>query len=106
MAVYPLHTEGRSLVPQDSSYSEEYASRMCRWYLTDHIYRDEDGRVSSNYRLHSNKHRSFADFMQYDVMCVPSVTTTVSVPSRTLSTRTTWCFMPALSATRNKEDNL
>ena len=69
MAVYPLHTEGSSLVPQESSYSEEYASHACSWYLTDHPYRDEDGRVRSNYRLHSNKHRSFADFMQYDVMC-------------------------------------
>ena len=69
MAVYPLHTEAHNLVPQHSSYSEEYASRMCSWYLTDHLYRDEDGVVSSNYRLHSNKHRSFADFMQYDVMC-------------------------------------
>ena len=69
MAVYPLHTEAHSLVPQHSSYSEEYASRMCSWYLTDHLYRDEDGVVRSNYRLHSNKHRSFADFMQYDVEC-------------------------------------
>ena len=69
MAVYPLHTEAHSLVPQHSSYSEEYSSRMCSWYLTDHLYRDEDGVVRSNYRLHSNKHRSFADFMQYDVMC-------------------------------------
>lgn len=69
MAVYPLHTEGNSLVPQNSLYSEDYASRMCAWYLTSHPVSDEHRRVHNTYRLHSCKRRSFADFMQYDVMC-------------------------------------
>lgn len=69
MAVYPLHVEAQSLVPQNSFYTEEYASRMCNWYLTSHPVRDEHGRVNNNYRLHSCERRSFADYMQYDVMC-------------------------------------
>jgi len=69
MAVYPLHTEGSSLVPQNSFYSEEHASRVCDWYLTSHPVSDKHGRVHNTYRLHSCNHRSFADFMQYDVMC-------------------------------------
>lgn len=69
MAVYPLHTEGKNLVPQNSYYSEEYAARMCSWYITDHPVKDERGRVRMLYRLHSCHDRSFADFMQYDVRC-------------------------------------
>ena len=69
MAVYPLHVEAQNLVPQNSFYSEEYASHACSWYLTDHPVKDEHGCVQQTYRLHSCERRSFADFMQYDVMC-------------------------------------
>ena len=69
MAVYPLHVEAQSLVPQNSYYSEEYAAKAYSWYLTDHPVKDENGRIQQTYRLHSCKHRSFADFMQYDVVC-------------------------------------
>lgn len=69
MAVYPLHVEAQSLVPQNSFYSDEHAAKMCSWYLTDHPVKDEHGCVQQTYRLHSCKHRSFADFMQYDVEC-------------------------------------
>lgn len=69
MAVHPLHIEAQSLVPQNSYYSEEYAAKACFWYLTDHPVKDENGRIQQTYRLHSCKHRSFADFMQYDVVC-------------------------------------
>jgi hypothetical protein len=71
MAVYPLNTykNGFILYPQKSSYSEEYAERMCRWYLTDHIVKDEHGKLFSRYRLHSNKPRTFTDYMAYDIIC-------------------------------------
>lgn len=72
MAVYPLSPYckgGSSLYPHNSYYTEEYAQRTCSWYLTDNIYRDDYGRLKRNYRLHSSKPRTFADFMQYDIHC-------------------------------------
>ena len=72
MSVYPLHKHhkgGTSLHPQTSFYSEDYAQRMCSWYLTDHLYKDERGKVRKNYRLHSNKPRTFAEYMAYDIIC-------------------------------------
>ena len=72
MAVFPLHTynkEGTTLYPQSSSYSEEYAGRMCSWYLTDHISKDTHGKLHKHYRLHSCKERTFADYMGYDIIC-------------------------------------
>lgn len=72
MSVYGLSTytkEGETLYPHDTTYTDEYASRMCNWCLTDHLYRDEDGNVRCNYRMHSNKPRTFVDFMAYDIIC-------------------------------------
>ncbi len=72
MAIYPLNTYckgGKVLFPHSSSYTEEYAQRVCAWYLTDSVYRDDHGRLKNTYRLRSCKPRTFADFMQYDIQC-------------------------------------
>ena len=72
MSVYPLHPYcegGKSLQPSSCSYTEEYAKRVCTWYLTDHICPNEHGKYNHAYRLHSHDPRTFADFMQYDIMC-------------------------------------
>ena len=71
MAVFPLHNHnnGDILYPQNSFYSEECASRICSWYLTDHLYKNDKGKVKSAYRLHSCKPRTFADYMKFEVAC-------------------------------------
>ncbi len=72
MAVYPLNKfnkKGNILYPHASSYSEEYAKGMCKWYLTDHHYRDEHGRFRTTYQLHSNEPQRFSDYMVNDIMC-------------------------------------
>ncbi len=72
MSVFPLNTNtknGTVLHPQSSFYTEEYARRMCNWYLTDHVQKDGNGDVRKSYQLHSSEPRSFADFMAYDILC-------------------------------------
>lgn len=72
MAVYPLHTnneKSKTMFPSSSLYSEEYAQRVCSWYLTDQWTRDDKGKYTHAYRLHSSEPRTFADFMQYDIEC-------------------------------------
>ena len=54
---YPLHNENKKhpeiLTPIHSSYSDEYAERMCDLYLSDHIERNEQGELQEYYRLHA-----------------------------------------------------
>lgn len=72
MSVYPLHKnhkESTILYPQSSYYSEDYAQRMCSWYLTSHLDRAEHGKVHTTYRLHSSEPRTFAEYMAYDIVC-------------------------------------
>ena len=45
---YRLHVankEGTKLVPIHTSYSDEYAQRMCDLYLSDEVHRNEEGRM-------------------------------------------------------------
>ena len=45
---YRLHVankEGTQLVPIHTSYSDEYAQRMCDLYLSDEVHRNEEGRM-------------------------------------------------------------
>lgn len=72
MSVYPLHPYskgGTTLYPSSCYYTEEYAQRVCAWHLTDQITTNERGKHTFVYRLHSHEPRTFADFMQYDIMC-------------------------------------
>ncbi len=75
MAVFNLHKTDHKdgtygLHPQHTSYTEEYAERMCNFYLTDEVVRNEHGRVDVYYRLHSpriphNDNQALA----YDIDC-------------------------------------
>ena len=72
MAVYPLtpYKKGsNTMYPHSSTYTEEYAQRICGWYLTDHISRDKQNNIQVRYRLHSCNPRTFSDFMTKDIMC-------------------------------------
>ena len=54
---YPLNKTNKKhpeiLTPSHSSYSDEYAERMCDLYLSDHIFRNEQGELQEYYRLHA-----------------------------------------------------
>lgn len=75
MAVYNLnkteHKDGTyGLHPQSTSFSEEYAERMCEFYLTDEYVKDEHGNVDAFYRLHSPRiARNNNQALNYDVRC-------------------------------------
>lgn len=75
MAVYKLHkTDHRDgtygLHPQSTYYTEEYAERMCNFYLTDECIKNENGKVDVFYRLHSPRtaHNNNQALI-YDVYC-------------------------------------
>ena len=58
---YPLHKTNKEhpeiLTPSHSSYSDAYAERMCDLYLSDHIFRNEQGELQEYYRLQArDKH--------------------------------------------------
>lgn len=72
MAIYalsPYTKAGKTLFPHNTYYTDDYARSHCPWYLTDHVYKDESGKVCRVYRLHSHEPRTFADFMAYDIIC-------------------------------------
>ena len=58
---YPLHKTNKEypeiLTPIHSSYSDEYAQRMCDLYLSDHIERNEQGELQE-YRNAKADHHS------------------------------------------------
>jgi len=49
------------MVPENTSYSEEYAQNACAFYLTDEL--------GDNYRLHSNRDRRAADVLPLTIQC-------------------------------------
>ncbi len=75
MAVFNLHKTDHKdgtygLHPNSTSYTEEYADRMCEFYLTDEIHSDEHNNLKKFYRLHSphiahNNNQALV----YDVRC-------------------------------------
>lgn len=72
MAVFPvakLEKDSNYLIATTSSYSEEYAERMCSLYLTDHIDKDESGNLRKRYRLHAQKPHSDEMAFAYSVNC-------------------------------------
>ena len=52
--IYPIiaNKKNNILRTHHSSYSEEYAQRMCNLYLSDEIHRDDEGKLHKYYRLH------------------------------------------------------
>ncbi len=74
MAVFNLnktnHKDGTyGLHPQSTYYTEDYAERMCNFYLTDELYKNDRGNIDTYYRLHAKKPHSSDDALAYDVYC-------------------------------------
>lgn len=62
--VYSLHEVkhgSRIMSPQNTSYSESYAQRMCDYYLTDEL--------GGRYRLHSCEDRFPEQFLPLTILC-------------------------------------
>ena len=70
---YPLHKTNKEhpeiLTPAHSSYSDEYAQRMCDLYLSDHIERNEQGELQEYYRLHARDWHTPEMALAYDIKC-------------------------------------
>lgn len=65
------HEDGTyGLHPTSTSYSEEYAERKCKFYLTDEYFKNDNGGVDVYYRLHSPRmaHNNNQALI-YDVYC-------------------------------------
>lgn len=69
--IYPLHgqTKGNYLTASNSSYSEEYAQRMCDLYLKDELAKNEEGRIKKYYRLHAKQNHTQEMALAYDIQC-------------------------------------
>lgn len=62
--IYPLHEVKRGsqiMTPQDTSYNENYARRMCSYYLTDEL--------GGRYRLHSCEDRWPEQYLPLTILC-------------------------------------
>lgn len=76
---YPLiksNKEGTLLHPQHTSYSNEYAERMCDLHLRDEVQRNSHGKYQKYYRLHARNEHTQAQAFAYDIMC-PKCRTTI-----------------------------
>lgn len=72
MAVYPafkMNKQGTLIGSTTSTYSEEYAERMCSLYLTDELYRNEEGRMQKYYRLNAKEMHTPEMALAYDLDC-------------------------------------
>ena len=69
--IYPIiaNKKNNILRTHHSSYSEEYAQRMCNLYLSDEIHRDDEGKLHKYYRLHAKEPHSIEDALAYDILC-------------------------------------
>ena len=68
---YPLIRNRKTniLQPTHSSYSDEYARKMCELYLSDEIHSGQDGHMHKFYRLHAKQPHGIEDALAYDVKC-------------------------------------
>ena len=75
MAVFDLHKTDHKdgtygLHPQSTYYTEDYAERMCEFYLTDEFCKNDTGGVDIYYRLHSPRiPHDNNQALAYDVHC-------------------------------------
>jgi C4-type Zn-finger protein len=84
---YPLIKLNKTenlLRPTHSSYSDEYAQRMCDLYLSDEIHMDEKNHPHKYYRLHAKNAHSEEMALAYDIKC-PSCGQTLKQVGRTLN---------------------
>ncbi len=69
---YPIirNKQAKNLLqPTHSSYSDEYAQRMCNLYLSDEIHMDDNYRPHKYYRLHAKDSHSEEMTLAYDIKC-------------------------------------
>lgn len=67
--LHKANKEGTLLVPIHTSYSDEYAQRMCDLYLSDEVHRNEEGRMQKYYRLHAKYDHTPEMALAYDIQC-------------------------------------
>ena len=69
--IYPVHgqSKGSNLRASSSSYSEEYAQRMCDLYLKTEVARNEKGRMQKYYRLHAKQDHTPEMALAYNIQC-------------------------------------
>jgi hypothetical protein len=72
MANYPLkasNKEGTLLLPNNSSYSDEYAEKTCDLFLRSSVEQDEQGKLHKYYRLHAKQAHNTEMALAYDIQC-------------------------------------
>lgn len=72
MAIYPIHKinkEGTLLGASHSSYTDEYADRVCSLYLSDELVPTDGGRILRRYRLCAQRPHTIEDYLAYDINC-------------------------------------
>lgn len=65
----PLNKAGTLLKPHSSSYSDEYATRMCNLHLRDELHKDKKGIPWRYYRLYAREPHSIEMALIYDIKC-------------------------------------
>jgi len=72
MANYPLkasNKEGTLLLPNNSSFSDEYAEKTCDLFLRSSVVQDEQGKLHKYYRLHAKQAYNTEMALAYDIQC-------------------------------------
>ena len=72
MANYPLkatNKEGTLLLPNNSSFSDEYAEKTCDLFLRSSVKKDGQGKLHKYYRLHAKEPHSIENALAYDILC-------------------------------------
>lgn len=70
--IYPMSRNKKNpdmLNGTSSYYSEEYAKRMCNYYLKDEFQKDSKGRIQRYFRLHVDKPHNIEMALAYEVYC-------------------------------------
>lgn len=85
--IYPIIRNKKNvnlLTPSHSTYSDEYAQRMCSLYLSDEIHVDDKRQTHKYYRLHAKDAHSEEMALSYDIAC-PHCGTHLKQVGRTLN---------------------
>ena len=72
MANYPLKATskgGTLLLPNNSSFSDEYAEKTCDLFLRSSVEQDEQGKLHKYYRLHAKQAHNTEMALAYDIQC-------------------------------------
>ena len=67
--LHPTVKNGTRLHPQATFYTEEYAGKVCKLYMTRETARNEKGGVDGYYRLHATTPHSVDMALAYDIKC-------------------------------------